>query len=151
MPSLPVAYRYAQPADTSFFMNSYLKSFREAGINKAINTHEYYTLQGEWVNTQFVAPYSHLILAVNPETPDQIYAYIWYFDLGDHRFINWLYVKQPFRKFGLARNLIEQALLGFEGSIYYTHFNANVPKLKNNVKHCKYVPFYYLNRPGESK
>ncbi len=147
MSNLPVLYRAPNAGDTSFFFNSYLKSFREAGINKAINTNEYYTLQGEWANRFFAAPYSRLLLVVNPEDPEQIYGYMWYLDLGGHLFVNWLYIKAPFRKFGLAKGLLSTVLDNYDGQIFHTHLNGNAPLLKKYAKNSKFVPYYFLETP----
>ena len=137
-----VVLREATPADMPFVLHSYLKSYREAPLNKMINTKEYYKVHGDWVNSCILEPFSRIVLAVNPESPDQIYGYVWYFDLGDRKFVNWLYIKQPFRRFGVASLLLNQ-FKGVAGT-YYTHFNDNWALFRSY--NARYLPWYYFKK-----
>lgn len=144
MDNSQVLFRDHTSSDTPFILNSYLKSYREAPINRMLTDSAFYKLHVQTVNELIKSPLSHITVAVDPEHQDQIYGYVWYFRKGGEVYVNWLYVKLPFRKFGLAKALVAKVIGNGEETtaVHYTHFNDNFKYFKSYG--ALYSPWYYF-------
>lgn len=148
--SPPVAYRQLDPTDESFVYNSFLKSFRDSPMVRGVPNTIYFVKQHEIIEKYLANPDAQNIVACNPEDPSQIYGYI----LGqtisaipkDAAALHWVYVKQPFRNWGIARALYQKFLsvvgeLISLSAIYYTHRVKTADRLLQSVPHVIFNPF----------
>lgn len=95
---------YKQHTDSNFirnsFMNSAFPSFKpttKEAFNKVILSKFCNHLHNQ-----------SCLVACNPEHPDQIFGYI-VFKKGSQNIIYWIYVKEHFRRFGIANLLFKSA------------------------------------------
>lgn len=69
-------------------------------------------------------PRCHTLVACQPEHPDQVYGYLVH---GPGRVMHWIYVKDIFRRAGVATRLMVEAFGDFKDRIYYTHGSRCTP------------------------
>jgi GNAT superfamily N-acetyltransferase len=94
--------RPAEPTDLNFIINSFLRSLRGYPGLKSMPNELYYYEQTKKLDGLIRA--SKVLVSCNPEIPDQIYGYV----IGvPNKETHFVYVKFTYRKFGLARKLME--------------------------------------------
>lgn len=136
-----IVIRDCKETDVAFVLNSYLRSYRDAPLNRMLSDRSYYKHHVERINDLMQSTTSRIKLAVNPDHPDQIYGYIWYFETDDAVFANWVYIKLPFRRFGVATMLVAQLPTK---KAHYTHFNENWAFFRRYG--ADYLPWYYFTK-----
>tara|TARA_R110002126_G_scaffold287977_1_gene441119 strand:- start:310 stop:711 length:402 start_codon:yes stop_codon:yes gene_type:complete len=97
-------FRPASADDMNFILNSWLKSYKDSVICENIPANIYYEEHKKTVETHIAN--SSIIMAVNPEDPDQIFGYCVY---EAPMTLHYMYVKYPFRKFGIGKDLYLEA------------------------------------------
>lgn len=120
-----IEYRRYNDDDKNFVMNSWLKDLQEYKTGEYVSTHSQKRLiikQGFFGSfmphdlfykrfrpiVERTFDKSEIIVACNPEHKDQIYGYIVSRKLSPElTVISFCYVKLPFRRMGIARNLFE--------------------------------------------
>lgn len=102
--AVPVAFRPPMASDGNFVFNSWLRSHRDEAECSFMTNDVYYARQADRVRR--VLKRAGVIVACNPEDSGQIFGFIC-FEPG---IAHYVYVKYPFRKFGIARHLVERAL-----------------------------------------
>lgn len=125
--NIPLAYRQGTEADKNFILSSWLKGIRqkrsgefencvtkkktviEQGHFATFMPHDLYFERFRPLIEHKLYPKSSIVIAYNPDFEDQIYGYIAYRNIGNLSVISFCYVKQPFRKVGIARSLFEVA------------------------------------------
>lgn len=107
---VPVTFRRPTPECLSFIYSSWLKSFRiYSRWAKAVPAQIYFGNHKRVV--QKLLEDSGVLIACNPECPDQIFGYAVYQPTaGGVAVLHYLYVKQPYRKMGIATALFREAL-----------------------------------------
>jgi hypothetical protein len=120
--NLPVSFRKYNPqTDESFILNSWLKEFRLSPFAETISNPVYYANQHRIIEN--IIKRSDVVVCCNEEDEDQIYGYA----VGEHTeqgelVLHWLYVKRPFRGFGLSELLTNKfERNGKKG--YFTHLD----------------------------
>jgi GNAT superfamily N-acetyltransferase len=126
-----VTFRPFSASDHNFIMNSWLKSWRN-GPPRQLPNEQYYREQ-TFVVQQILAN-SRVVVACNPEDETQIFGYIVAQDSPAARFVHYLYVKQPYRRLGIARALVKET--GLRAPLFTTHYRAAICK-KLNIKRAK--------------
>lgn len=94
----------AEPNHQNFIFSSWLRSYRNSDITRFVPNEVYYEKHSELVTK--LLDTSTVLMAVNADCPDQIFGFICY----DETAIHYVYVKYIYRKMGLAKLLLEQAL-----------------------------------------
>jgi hypothetical protein len=103
------AFRDPTATDVPFLLNSWLKSSRDVGDHALMTNAVYYDgFREECVRKLAIA---RVTIACNPQDPDQIYGWLCWGD--DPQTVHYVYVKHPYRKFGVAKSLLADALPGF--------------------------------------
>lgn len=113
--------RAFESADTAFLFSSWLKSYRDAPAVAGIPNSLYYA--GQHALIERLLGQSAVIVACSSEDPSQIMGYgVGRLSNGPtgHAALHWLYVKHPFRGFGIAK-AIEGALVAGATTVSYTH------------------------------
>jgi len=129
--------RALDPSDLAFIFNSWLKSYRDSSFGKSISNPMYFR-QHHHVIDKLIGR-TEIILAVNQDDPKQIYGYVCMERRGPIPILHYLYVKQPYRKLGIARQLF--ALLPDDPFIY-THESPVVSKFSQKGVYSPYQMFY---------
>lgn len=118
-----IAFRSMEKKDHNFILNSWLKSYRNSDFAKDMANPVYFTNHTH-VIANLVAR-SNVIIAHNPEFPDQIYGYIVFECPEDVAIIHYIYVKFPYRKFKIGSTLFRFAQPNDKEFSLITHLPRN--------------------------
>lgn len=117
----PRLIRDFEPDDINLVKHSWKKSYRDPRDGGVVNTlvgwvstSTYYSQMGMLMDKLIDG--GRVRLQVNSERPQQIYGWA----CADGDLLHFVYVKQPFRRYGLARELL--ADLGFTGKVRCSHW-----------------------------
>jgi len=140
---LPIALRaFNDISDLGFVYNSYLKSFRGSLINKKVSNSIYYKAHQRFLTEYIQKHGSSIIMAVNPESPDQIYGYcIYNLQLNE---IFFAYSKEAFRKLSIFKSLLEATKIDITKCVRYRHDTYSGCQVVSAMPSIKfeYFPFY---------
>jgi hypothetical protein len=145
MSALPVLVRKAQRSDIPFITSSWLRSNREGFFVRSVGNTVYYH-QHHKILEQLL-PRSVVLVACNEDDPDQILSWICAEVVDTALVIHYIYTKKPFRKFGLAKrlvNLLEES--ESPPAIMVTHSNPSMRPLlrEKNIIYNPYLLFSSL-------
>ena len=123
--------------DVPFIINSWLRSYWKATAhNQGIAKNAYYTYHHKLVEK---AVKDELIfVAVNTHDSEQIFGWCCFKDQYEMHILHYIYVKQPFRRFGIA-----QALLNSIGSLDIITHKTEMGDLLSETFYNPYI-FYEL-------
>lgn len=119
--------RPVEADDYNFIFNAWLKSNRNARDNTYINNPTYFDNYKRILANLFRDTTTLVLCDINDSS--QIFGFI-NIDANNND-INYLYIKYPYRKFGMAKHLLEEALqvLDTTRTIYITHYNSKIKKV----------------------
>lgn len=146
MSKLQIRLRTANEEDIPFIFNSWLKSFRNSNFAKSITSTVYFTEHHKVIRK--ILETNQVIIACNEEDPGQIYGWICAGKTDGIFTLNYIYVKQPFRNFGIGKQLLNAFEHDPAFAAIYTHqtnFGAKVAPKYNFVYH----PYVIFNTYGE--
>lgn len=106
--------------DIRFIFNSWLKSYRDANAVAGVPNTLYFKGQHEVVERILARPGLLVLVACTPEDEKQILGYVVASETKAGTVLHWLYVKHPFRGFGIARELEKRAVHS-SSSVQYSH------------------------------
>jgi hypothetical protein len=116
---LPVLYRNLQETDKEFLFSSWLKSFRNGTMVRNIPNAVYYANHHKVIEN--LMRDAKTIICCNADDPSIIYGYICY-DYIDSQFVlHFMYIKQLYRKLGIAQDLLSATGNDFNKLGCYTH------------------------------
>lgn len=113
--------RSAQPEDANFILNSWLMSYRHSPFAKGVLKDVYFKKHHEFVRNAIGR--SAVFCAVSKEDSSQIYGWVCIEPPTGHeltRALHYVYVKHPYRGFGIGRALLSH-VLDKEPKFAYTH------------------------------
>lgn len=146
-----VTIRSAEAGDLNFVLNSWLKRYRDAIRARFVSDKVYYAVQHEVITKILQQPGLVALVACNAAEPNQIYGYVIAEKnhiVPDLMLVHWIYVKGPFRKFGLAKSLLS-ALPQDRSNVHYTHRTRNVEFLDKNQQ-AIFNPSYVWSLLGDA-
>jgi hypothetical protein len=124
---LPTTVLMTRPliaSDTNFILNSWMRSHRNCEGNWAIPHQTYFRCKELQIRKWLSNPLRKVLLAVDKEDHDHILGYIIYSqELGG--FVDYLYVKDVFRGYGIANLLVNATGLRKDG-LQITHMSPAV-------------------------
>lgn len=97
-------FRPATPADLRFVAHSWFESYRRGGGAPQVRFDTYKAGQGALIDRLLAA--APTTVAFNPIEPDEICGWM----CGDRSTIHFVYVKQAYRRMGIARALVSPVL-----------------------------------------
>lgn len=110
--------RNARPDDIPFIYSTWLKSYRTgSGLGLASGKHAYFITYNLIIDYILEKPDAHVWVAVKPDEPNVIYGYL----VCEPTILHYVYVKDGFRKLGIAASLYKTA---FYERPYITHATA---------------------------
>lgn len=137
-----IIIREATDKDINFITSSWLKSYKESDFSKQIHPHVFFKKHEEHIKKKFKD--SKIFILCDKLEPSSILAYICYEDFSEFNVLHFMYVKRPFRKFGLANILYETYLK--DKDLIYTHKTYIVQELyskhKNDRTHFIHKAIY---------
>lgn len=135
MSGINIKLRPPDLTDKNFIFNSWLKSYRKSEFAKAQCNAVYFDNYKKIVER--ILRKSLIIVACNPEDYMQVYGYIVYEELpGNNLLAHYIYVKFPYRKFGVATQLIA-AVRKNANPVLISHHTSIIDKI------AKDLPFVY--------
>lgn len=119
--------RQATPSDLNFIYNSWLKSYRNSPWAANVPSAVYFKIHHDLIEA--LIQRSSCVVACDSEDPDQILGFAIVEQRRDLKIAHYVYVKQPYRRIGVATTL-----LGVFGDIdFSSHFTRSADKLARNV------------------
>lgn len=135
MTELQFQIRDAEPEDSPFYFMAWLRSYREhSDVARKMDERIYFKWQQKVIER--LLRRARLLIAYNPDDSDQHYGFICYESSAFIPILHYIYVKKPFRKLGIAGELL--SLMGKQ-SFVYTHETDIVDQLTH---HGTFVPCY---------
>jgi GNAT superfamily N-acetyltransferase len=132
---LPIAFRHTHAEDIPFIFNSWLQSYRHSIHVKNIANTVYF---GEHHKVlERIMKRSEAIIACDPTDQTQIFGYIVYEIITGVLVVHYAYVKLPYRKLGIMKQLLEKAGRKVNHHFVYTHETHTAHKLA-----LKFSAFY---------
>lgn len=110
-----VVFREARDSDTAFLISSWLRSFAASKLALMADSDAYF--QGYKLLVEAALSRSRVLVACQKADPDAIVGWV-AVEPGDVPRLHYVYVKHPFRRFGVARRLLSPLL---EKPCVYTH------------------------------
>jgi GNAT superfamily N-acetyltransferase len=119
MKQAPYNIREAETKDVPFIFNSWLKSYRNSNFARPLENTIYFSEHHKVIER--VLQHHGVIIACNPEDPSQIYGFLCAGYVDGILVLHYAYVKQPFRKLGIAKALLNCLEQPDDSAILYTH------------------------------
>lgn len=147
--TLPVKLRRATEADLPFIYHSWLKSFR-GDSTKHVPAPIFYENQKRICKRLLES--CELILTVDKEFPEQIYAYLVAETIGELDIIHYAFTKQCFRRYKLFSRMLESfrqkpdLAYSHETLIFYRHLAPKLGAIYN--PYILQGEFYHETKPG---
>jgi GNAT superfamily N-acetyltransferase len=116
MASSDFQVRPVATGETDFVYSSWLNSYEDSPFARGIRKSIYFDRQRRLINS-ISARGGKLLVATHPEAPDAVLGWVC---VEEPDFVHYVFVKQAWRRMGVASLLLEQASARFK----YTHRTA---------------------------
>lgn len=133
-----INFRPATQADVNFIFNSWLKSNRHSNAATGVLNPVYFAQHHLLI--EGLCKQSKVIMAVNAEDSSQIYGYSVTQEIEGAQVIHYIYVKEPYRRLGLAGMLLATVGINLQEPFFATH-RTNVCKNFDNKYSLVYNPY----------
>lgn len=141
---IPHVLRGALGSDHNFIRSSWLKSYAISNFRKYMIPQVYYSEHAEVVNQ--VLTNAEVLLAVDPEDFNHIYAYVVFELCGDIVIIHYAYTKELYRKLGFCSKLVTEIKEASPKKVLIaTHANEHFPHLEKKFN-LVYNPYQLFRR-----
>ncbi len=143
MNQFSMSVRSIQPSDTSFIMNSWLKSYRyDSYFTKRITDTIFYKYHHVICTRILERPTTQVLVACDPEDSNVIYGYLVYEkDANSSKYVvHYGYVKGPFRTLGIVSTLLKASELDLNES-YVSHWTTATDWIIKKFPNLTYVPY----------
>lgn len=125
----PINLRSVREEDVPFIFSSWLRSYHQTRNAKTIDNRSYYAGQHRIIEAILDRPGTEIMVATDKEDETQILGYVVFEHRLEFVMIHWLYVKLPFRNFGIGKQLLAQVPRLKGRKTVVTH----LPKLEKKV------------------
>lgn len=143
MSEVPHKIRVAAVEDVPFIFSSWLKSYRDAPAVRSVPNSIYYAEHHGIIESIINSPNLVSLVACDPQDESQIFGYLIGENMGEGFVLHWVYVKYPFRRFGVARLLLNAARQAVPGWLQYSHAGKSYDQLTRNKDYI-YNPYIIL-------
>jgi GNAT superfamily N-acetyltransferase len=134
---------YRKAEDLNFVYSSWLRSYKHSSYwAKRIRHNVFFAGHQAMLNYLFAKPTFQCAVACSPEDPTQIFGYLAYEKAteGAQPIVHFVFVKDDFRKMGVARKLFEAAGIT-PPSLTFTHWTYTVDALVERWPDMVYSPY----------
>lgn len=133
--------RALQEMDLPFVFSSWLRSYKEqSAFAKRIKNDVYYFWHHQMIEVILKKPSMRGIVAHVQDEPDIILGYLIYEVVnGEPKVVHYCFIKEPFRRLGIAKLLFAYAEL--EKDFFITHFTYLVEPIINKREDITYDPY----------
>jgi GNAT superfamily N-acetyltransferase len=116
---LPVKFREIQETDLPFVFNSWLKSYRNSKEGKLLKNDQYFLEQKNRIEA--LLEWSKVVVASDPEDEWHVFGYAVATQVQGTSILHYVYVKQPFRKLGIGKALVNAVSEPNAPAVFTTH------------------------------
>ena len=107
--------------DETFLLDSWLNAYRASPWAGAVPNNKYFDVYGDAIK-ELLTRGSKVLVACNPDNSSQILGWVCYeLSARGDKVVHFVYVKDVFRKLGIANSLIGAAGINPKGRFYYTY------------------------------
>jgi GNAT superfamily N-acetyltransferase len=151
--SAVLAHRPATAIDLPFIMSSWLRSFKTSHFAGPIPNDIYwdtYRLAAERILSR---PAARLLVAVNPSERDpehELYGWL-AMEPGEPPVVHYVYVKQAFRRMGVARSLLRAASINLSAPFVYTYRTRDVAAVIRHARLLARHDPHLVRRPTDEE
>lgn len=138
-----LAFRDALDEDRPLVLDSWLASFRNAHAAGLISMESWRSVMGPQIVRMLRRPGVRVVVAYKPGEALGADAYGWAaVELRNNQppLVLYVYVLQPYRRFGIARRLLERAGVELEREWHYASKTAVLSKLRAPLRYAKWTP-----------
>lgn len=119
-----VAYRELVPGDVALVNDTWSKSFRDSPWAGVIPNNMYHEVTRQTI-TGLMARGARFIVACRIDDPDQVLGWLCHEDVPGGSAVHYLFVKGPYRRQGLASELLRRLGTPPDARRFYTHRTRN--------------------------
>jgi hypothetical protein len=158
---LEAAVRAAKASDSAFILDAWVESFRESHSAGVIPMPMYRRVYKEAIAWLLARDGMELLVACNPLDEDQVFGFLAHelgvIDRATHRDIpalHYLFVKQPFRRLGIARQLLAASAVNTAQPFYASFKTAVATELARSKRLAvKWNPLFarFPKKPATEK
>ena len=145
----PFKVRFADAADVPFIFSSWLRSYRETRAAKLVGNAQYYEGQHAVIEGILQRPNIVVEIACDEHDPSTIFGYIVH-EVSKEPLVHWLYVKLPFRNFGIGQSLLQGAT-STSTKLTITHLPKIEKKLFEKFPNVNYNPYLAVYQYEDSE
>lgn len=137
-----VRLRPATEVDVPFVFNSWLRCYRHSQNTRGCDNPVYFAQHHKVL--EGLCKQAEIIIACNAEDISQIYGYVAHESVEDVPVIHFIYVKEIYRKFGVAKILLEALSVNKETPLFYTHrtFISEALEKRYKMVYNPYLSYY---------
>lgn len=137
-----VRLRPATEGDVPFIFNSWLRCYRHSQNTRGCENPVYFAQHHKLL--EGLCKQSEVIIACNVEDVTQIYGYIAHEKVEDVDVVHFLYIKEIYRKFGVANMLLDAVKITKSTPVFYTHrtFISESLEKKFTMIYNPYLSYY---------
>lgn len=143
-----IRIRRANDEDIPFIFSSWLKSFRTSWFAKLIANPIYFDQHHKVIEN--VLKTSEVLVACNNEDIGQIYGYICAERIDGVFVVHFTYIKHPFRKMGIAKELLNVFDHDLGNAAFYTHHTKSAESVTSKYGFI-YNPYLLMIDREKSK
>lgn len=144
---LSVAFRAALPDDEAIVFNAWLLAHRKHGDWPPRLSSQRYFAEHKATIAKLIAR-SRMLVACNEARPSQVLGFVCWEGGNGEQTLHWLFVKQPFRRNGIGRALLDQARLNQPhgqgltlDEVRCSHWTMRAEQLRAAGHRWRYDPF----------
>jgi len=139
---VPILYRPLAEEDRSFIYSSWLKSYRNGTGCRNVDNSIYFFNHHKVVES--LLQRAKTIVCCNSDDPKVIYGYVVYEEVEGSFVLHYVYVKNIYRKLGLAKKMLAETKHDFNVLGCYTH-QTGVGIAKEEKYNLLYHPYLLIN------
>lgn len=124
-------------ADLPFCFSSWLKSYRDSPYTSGIPNTIYYAAHHAVIEN--ILKTASVVIACSPTDADQIFGYAIGRGFPGGLALDWVYVKNPLRGFGIAKALLSLLTQTHPGVLHATHRPRINPRFLADVPYNPYA------------
>lgn len=139
---IDISYRpYDPDTDESFIRSSYLRSYRSCDSNNRMDNDVYFYNYGKIISN--LLSRCDTTIACDPVEDYHIYGFAIVEAIDDIPVVHYAYVKQPFRRFGICKEMIARAV-GEQQTLVITHINrfTDLMMSKHDLRYNPFLRFH---------
>src|SRR6478736_9366858 len=122
--TVDIDIRQHRKEDEACIYSSWLKSYRKSVSLDGVHNDVYFPEHTKIIADILDRSFSYMI--VDPSDENHIFGYAVVEHLGKNDVIHFVYIKQPYRRMGLLKLLIEKVIEGFgKRTIFISHLPKN--------------------------